>query len=113
MKFTDYGPGDEITWPMCVGHPNDPRTPDEPDTDALTAHAAAWIEVSGDMLNAIGDRMAAGLDDDEWRDLVIAVMRSNDPALAGIRAELVECERDVILDDMERRQHESKYEYQE
>ena len=23
------GPGDEITWPPCTGHPMDPRTPDE------------------------------------------------------------------------------------
>lgn len=30
------GPGDEITWPACTNHPNDPRTPeDERDYDAL------------------------------------------------------------------------------
>lgn len=29
MRLTDYGPGDEQTWPPCAGHPNDPRTDDE------------------------------------------------------------------------------------
>lgn len=112
MTYTTYGPGDEITWPMCTGHPNDPRTPDEPDTDALLAHAAAWIEVSGDILNAIEDRMSS-LDEEDRHEIVVAFIRSSDPATAHIRAELVECERDVILDDMERRRHESKYDYQE
>lgn len=28
MKFTEYGPGDEATWPPCTGHPLDPRTLD-------------------------------------------------------------------------------------
>ena len=31
------GPGDEVTWPPCTGHPNDPRSePDERDFVDLT-----------------------------------------------------------------------------
>ena len=31
----NYGPGDEITWGPCMGHPMDPRTP-EPEEDGGT-----------------------------------------------------------------------------
>jgi hypothetical protein len=31
------GPGDEATWPPCIGHPNDPRSePDERGWDELS-----------------------------------------------------------------------------
>lgn len=38
MKITQYGPGDECTWPPYAGHPNDPRAP-EPD-ESLTRDEA-------------------------------------------------------------------------
>ena len=33
-KFCEFGPGDSVTWPPCMNHPNDPRTPDPDDDDA-------------------------------------------------------------------------------
>lgn len=27
QRYTQYGPGDEPTWPAYSGHPNDPRAP--------------------------------------------------------------------------------------
>ena len=32
-KFSEFGPGDAATWPPCMGHPNDPRTPESADED--------------------------------------------------------------------------------
>ena len=32
-KFCEFGPGDAATWPQCMGHPNDPRTPEATDDD--------------------------------------------------------------------------------
>lgn len=42
MKFTDYGPGDEITWPAYRGHPNDPRAPD-PDESITRKEAEEFL----------------------------------------------------------------------
>ena len=30
------GRGDQETWPACTGHPNDPRTPEPPEWEAMT-----------------------------------------------------------------------------
>lgn len=27
-RYTNFGPGDDCTWPAYTGHPNDPRAPE-------------------------------------------------------------------------------------
>lgn len=34
-RYTQYGPGDEITWPPYSGNPNDPRHEDDFDEDEI------------------------------------------------------------------------------
>ena len=41
MTYTP-GFGDEATWPACIGHPLDPRTPDD-DSDDTTAELIAEV----------------------------------------------------------------------
>lgn len=46
MTLARYGPGDEITWPPGVGHPNDPRTEsdDRDPADLPRAELRAHLE---------------------------------------------------------------------
>jgi len=51
MTYTP-GFGDEATWPACIGHPLDPRTPDD-DSDDTTEEALVDVsEYIADALNA-------------------------------------------------------------
>ena len=47
-KFCEFGPGDQQTWPPCMGHPNDPRTPASDDDAALESidYAIDWLQMA-------------------------------------------------------------------
>ena len=47
-KFSEFGPGDSATWPPCMGHPNDPRTPASDDDAALESidYAIDWLQMA-------------------------------------------------------------------
>ncbi len=55
------GPGDSETWPPFVGHPNDPRAPED-DSDDTTAEAINMVRalvVSAAASEVCGDRTMA------------------------------------------------------
>ena len=48
-KFCEFGPGDSVTWPPCMNHPNDPRTPEATDDDATLEsidYAIDWLQMA-------------------------------------------------------------------
>lgn len=47
-KFHEFGPGDSATWPPCMGHPNDPRTPEVDEDAALESidYAIDWLQMA-------------------------------------------------------------------
>ena len=47
-KFHEFGPGDAATWPPCMGHPNDPRTPESDEDAALESidYAIDWLQMA-------------------------------------------------------------------
>jgi hypothetical protein len=47
-KFCEFGPGDAATWPPCMGHPNDPRTPEADDDTTLDAieDVREWLRMA-------------------------------------------------------------------
>ena len=47
-KFHEFGPGDSATWPPCMNHPNDPRTPASDDDAALESidYAIDWLQMA-------------------------------------------------------------------
>lgn len=47
-KFAEFGPGDQQTWPPCMGHPNDPRTPEATDDTTLDAieDVREWLRMA-------------------------------------------------------------------
>ena len=47
-KFSEFGPGDSATWPPCMGHPNDPRTPEVDEDAALESidYAIDWLQMA-------------------------------------------------------------------
>lgn len=60
MTYTP-GFGDESTWPACIGHQHDPRTPDD-DSDDTTAEAINMVRalvVSAAASEVCGDRTMA------------------------------------------------------
>ena len=71
-KFSEFGPGDAATWPPCMGHPLDPRTPD-PDDDDLTA----------DLINDVRG----------FLDIAVAAAANGDIGLA--RHALIEAQRSI------------------
>ena len=65
-KFSEFGPGDAATWPPCMGHPNDPRTPECDEDDALEFIDAAidWLKMAKvAMINGAQDKARQHLDD--------------------------------------------------
>lgn len=52
-----YGPGDWQTWGPCLGHPNDPRTPELSEAE----YEAAWEEEKQEALSFINDNVCG-----EW-----------------------------------------------
>lgn len=36
-KFSEFGPGDQHTWPPCMNHAHDPRTPEADDDTTMDA----------------------------------------------------------------------------
>lgn len=72
QTITQYGPGDEATWPACTGHPHDPRT-DEDDEDQHTTLMLG--EIAGDVvwaLDYLGEPQVVGVEigglfADAWR----------------------------------------------
>jgi hypothetical protein len=73
MSTYTPGPGDEVTWPACAGHPNDPRTEvsdDEAGLRYLIEHAqeligraeraldAGEIQIAIDYLNSAGSDLS-------------------------------------------------------
>ncbi len=47
-KFCEFGPGDAATWPQCMGHPNDPRTPKADEDTAMESidYAIDWLQMA-------------------------------------------------------------------
>ena len=47
-KFCEFGPGDSVTWPPCMNHAHDPRTPDSDDDAALESidYAIDWLQMA-------------------------------------------------------------------
>lgn len=107
MNYTTYGPGDEITWPPYSGHPNDPRGYDEvePSTDELVAHLATHIHDDG-LMNEVTDLVLAGLDDDDWHELMAAIARTKDPAFRNLQQLVAEHLRDHIERHMAATEHD-------
>ena len=47
-KFANLGPGDAATWPPCMNHAHDPRTPASDDDAALESidYAIDWLQMA-------------------------------------------------------------------
>lgn len=82
MNERNYpGPGDEATWPPCVGHPGDPRT--EYDDSAELLSETYWQAVD------ILEEAIEALDGDDWAAIAEALATDNaDAVLAAFQEAL-------------------------
>ena len=47
-KFHEFGPGDSATWPPCMNHAHDPRTPESDEDPTLDAieDVREWLRMA-------------------------------------------------------------------
>lgn len=97
------GFGDEASWPAYAGHPNDPRDPGPTGYEAMgfeqrLAYAISQLQkrsVAGDALTLA---LVESFDEDHLRQVVITILASQDPRLAGIQETLLNEASDELAD---------------
>lgn len=100
----DYpGTGDEATWPVYSGYPNDPRDPGPTGYDAMefeqrTAYAVQQLQRGGTASDALVEALVDELDEYQLRQVVITILASQDPRLAGIQETLLNEASDELAD---------------
>lgn len=97
------GFGDEATWPAYAGHPNDPRDPGPTGYEAMgfeqrLAYAISQVQARTDAGDALVDALVEEVDYDQMRQVVITILASQDPRLAGIQELLLNEASDELAD---------------